>query len=171
MKLGPNKTVEDNAPPAMSAMAIGFIGRSFPFRGGRFRRVPHLLRSVKCMKRYLSSCLYLGILLVTGCVTADFKVVDALRPGMSQAEAQRTIASFGFQRGEALTRSESGWPTELQSNSGLAKRAAYEENRLQEKISAAEFYPVHHGMLGYGELFLFYGVDGKLRSYYRHQIN
>jgi hypothetical protein len=43
----PNQPVEDNAPPAASAMVIGFMDRSFLFRGWRFQRVPHLLRSAK----------------------------------------------------------------------------------------------------------------------------
>jgi hypothetical protein len=110
-------------------------------------------------------------LLLAGCVTADFKVVDALHAGMSQAEAQTTILSYGFQREDSVTRPESGWPMDRNSSSDLAWRAGFEENRLKERLSLAEVYPVYHGMLGYGELFLFYGEDGKLRSYYRRQIN
>jgi major membrane immunogen (membrane-anchored lipoprotein) len=110
-------------------------------------------------------------LLLTACVTNDFKVVDALRRGMDPAEANATIASFGFQRRESLSRPQGGWPTKRGAFSDLAWRAGVEETRVKEEIASAEFYPVHHGLLGYGELFLFYGKEGKLVSYYRHQIN
>lgn len=123
------------------------------------------------MIRYSVTWLLSATFLLVGCVTADFKVVDALRRGMSQAEAQTTIASYGFQREESLSRSESGWPVKRRSSRDLAWRAVLEEHRLKERISLAEYYPVYHGMRGFGELFLFYGEDGKLFSYYRHQIN
>ena len=90
---------------------------------------------------------------------------------MSQAQAKATIKLYGFDRQELMRRSENGWPTNLGSSSELARRAASEESRLKERVSFAEFYPVGHGILGYGELFLFYGENGRLRSYYRHQIN
>ena len=109
--------------------------------------------------------------LLAGCATADFKVVDALHPGMSQSEAQATIASYGFALKDSMRRPESGWTGNDSSPWQLATRAAFQEKELSERVSLVEYYPVYHGMLGYGQLFLFYGEDGKLRSHYRHQIN
>ena len=139
--------------------------------GHPWRRVGDPSRSTKAMMCCARVCLFSASLLLAGCVTADFKVIDALHTGMSQAEAQTTIASYGFQRKDSVNRPESGWPTDRKFSSDLAWRAGLEESRLKERLSFAEFYPVYHGMLGYGELFLFYGEDGKLRSHYRHQIN
>jgi hypothetical protein len=119
--------------------------------------------------RFLSSVC--AAFLLAGCTTADFKVVDALHPGMSQAEAQATIASYGFALKDSMRRPENGWPQNDNSPWQLATRAAFQEKELNERVALAEFYPVYHGMLGYGHLFLFYGEDGKLRSHYRHQIN
>ena len=39
-----NKTVEDNAPPAVSAERVGLFRRPLLYRGGGCQRVPHLLR-------------------------------------------------------------------------------------------------------------------------------
>ena len=38
-------------------------------------------------------------------------------------------------------------------------------------IERAEYYPVFHGMLGYGQLFLFYDAGERLVEFYRVNIN
>jgi hypothetical protein len=112
-----------------------------------------------------------ALLLLAGCVTADFKVVDALRFGMTADEARATIASFSFERESALERPDSGWPAADGSFTDLAGRARAREVKLQVIIQRAEYYPVHHGLLGFGQLFLFYDDRGRLVDFYRHQIN
>ena len=107
---------------------------------------------------------------VVGCKTNDFKVVDALRVGMSQEEARTTISAYGFERREFLIRPTNGWPS-VQTVMDLPKRAAAVEERRRTTIESAEYYPVHHGLFGFGELFLFYGSDGRLVEFYRHHIN
>jgi hypothetical protein len=123
------------------------------------------------MKRHWLVIAVFAASLLAGCATADFKVVDALHPGMGEAEARATIASFGFDLNASLRRPESGWPERSSSPWQLDERAAFEEKNLSQRISVAEYYPVYHGMFGFGQLFLFYGEDGKLRSHYRRQIN
>ena len=115
--------------------------------------------------------LILMMVLLSACVTNDFKVVDALRVGMTQDEAQSTIAAFGFERKEALGRPESGWPVSGETFTNLPGRAHWIENEQKKRVATAEYYPVHHGLFGSGELFLFYGTDGRLMKFYRHQIN
>lgn len=119
--------------------------------------------------------LYIPILLVTlgltGCATNDFKVVEALRKGMSQDEARTTIANHGFARKEVLARPATGWATAEKSYTRLGERAEYMEKQLGTIVSSAEYYPVYHGMFGFGELCLFYDVEGRLIHFYRHQIN
>jgi hypothetical protein len=113
----------------------------------------------------------LMMVLLSACVTNDFKVVDALRVGMTQDEARSTIASFGFQREEALSRPESGWPVSEKGFTNLPGRAHRIENEQKKRVAITEYYPVHHGLLGFGQLFLFYGTDGRLMKFYRYQIN
>jgi hypothetical protein len=109
--------------------------------------------------------------LLCGCVSADFKVVDALRTGMTEAEAQSAIASFGFQRNEHLIRPPNGWPAERGDFTALAWRAGMIETQKNQIVAIAEYYPVHHGFVGAGQLFLFYDANGKLLEFYRYQIN
>ena len=45
------------------------------------------------------------------------------------------------------------------------------ENKIGKKIGTVEYYPVHHGILGFGMLFLFYDSNEKLVYFYRKQIN
>jgi len=109
-------------------------------------------------------------LMVSGCVTKDFKVVDALRAGLTKEEAKVTIASFGFERSQILERPGSGWISDG-TFTNLPGRARAIEERTKKKIMTAEYYPVGHGLLGAGQLFLFYDQDGRLAEFYRHQIN
>ena len=115
--------------------------------------------------------LVLMMALLPACVTNDFKVVAALRVGMTQDEARSTIASFGFQRDEALSRPESGWPESGKDFTNLPVRAHWIEREQKARVAIAEYYPVQHGLLGFGQLFLFYGTDGRLMKFYRRQIN
>lgn len=121
--------------------------------------------------KVLHISILLAMLALTGCVTNDFKVVDALRKGMSKDEARTTIANYGFARQQALERPTAGWTTAEKSYTGLAERADWTEKHLGTIIGSAEYYPVHHGMFGYGELCLFYDAEGRLIDFYRHQIN
>jgi hypothetical protein len=109
-------------------------------------------------------------LVFSGCVTKDFKVVDALRAGLTKEEAKATIASFGFERSQVLERPASGWASEG-TFTNLPSRARVAEERSKKTIATAEYYPVGHGLLGAGQLFLFYGEDGRLVDFYRYQIN
>lgn len=109
-------------------------------------------------------------LLISGCVTKDFKVVDALRAGLTKEEAKGTIASFGFERSEILERPADGWVSDG-TFTNLPSRAHFVEERTKKKIVTAEYYPVGHGMFGAGQLFLFYDESGHLIEFYRYQIN
>jgi len=130
------------------------------------------------MKLHANKALFVKRLLLaaafcasTGCVTNDFKVVDALRPGMNQAEAMETIASYGFKREAAKTKPSGGWPEEDGTMSNLTGRALAMETKILKNIETAEVYPVHHGLLGYGLLYLFYDANGTLVEFYRRQTN
>ena len=118
----------------------------------------------------LLGCCVAAILLGGGCKTNDFKVVDALRTGMSQEEARGTISGYGFERGEFLVRPADGW-SGAQTTMNLPERTAAVEERRQTRIGSAEYYPVTHGFLGYGQLFLFYDENGRLVEFYRININ
>ena len=109
--------------------------------------------------------------LIAGCAaTDDFKVVEALHKGMSMQEAKTTIESYSFQRHSIITRSKEGWE-ESDDITDLSKRALRVEEKLNITIETAEYYPVSHGILGFGQLFLFYDKEGSLVYYYRKQIN
>jgi len=90
---------------------------------------------------------------------------------MSQTEAKETIASFGFKRELFKARPTDGWPVKDGTFQNLSGRALNVEKRQQQRIESAEVYPVGHGLLGYGLLYLFYGSDGRLVHFYRYQIN
>lgn len=129
----------------------------------------------KLSRTWLPRLLCAGFLFafaLSGCVTNDFKVVDALRVGMTPEEAEATIKSYGFTRTEAIDRPDGGWPTEAKTFIGaVGWRAGRQEAHTGKRVRRVEYYPVTHGLLGFGELFLFYGDDGKLMDFYRHQIN
>jgi len=120
--------------------------------------------------RWTHAILILITALGAGCVTNDFKVVDALRPGLSHSEAADIIAGYGFEKESATDRPRQGWQRDG-TFENLGGRAAAVEQKLQQPVSAVELYPVHHGVLGYGLLFLFYGADERLLHFYRYQIN
>lgn len=123
------------------------------------------------MKRIAAFVFALSALLIAGCVTKDFKVVDALHVGMSPEEAKATIHAYGFELAASLHRPAGGWPKERKTFDATDWRAGREEERSGKQVSLVEFYPVGHGLLGAGQLFLFYGDDGRLMYFYRYQIN
>lgn len=108
---------------------------------------------------------------LAGCATKDFKVVDALEKGITQAEAKEIISSYGFTVEQSLTRPEAGWPASDDTFVNLPGRAKRVEEQQESVVSKAEYYPVGHGMFGFGQLFLFYNAEGKLLHFYRYQIN
>jgi hypothetical protein len=122
------------------------------------------------IRKPLLTLLAFALLIGAGCTTDDFKVVDALHTGMSREEARATISAYGFERREFLTRPEAGWSS-VQTMMDLPKRAAAIEERRRIPVGSAEYYPVGHGLMGFGELFLFYDVEGRLVEFYRHNIN
>ncbi len=124
------------------------------------------------MKSLAKIVALLAALLLVGCVTKDFKVVDALHAGMAPEEARAAIQAYGFALGGAIDRATSGWPKEREKAfADTGWRAGREEERTGKRIVRAEYYPVGHGFLGAGELYLFYGEDERLISFYRYQIN
>ena len=123
---------------------------------------------MKCFAAFVLAC---SVFVVAGCVTKDFKVVDALHLGMSPDEAKSVIQAYGFQMAESLDRPAEGWPQEKETFVDARWRAGREEVRADKRVSRVEFYPVGHGLLGAGQLFLFYGEDGRLMNFYRYQIN
>jgi hypothetical protein len=90
---------------------------------------------------------------------------------MSRSQAQEIIASFGFGRKQELERPLEGWPESDKTFTNLPGRAHAMEKQLQQRVATAEYYPVGHGLLGSGQLFLFYDADGRLIDFYRRQIN
>ena len=112
------------------------------------------------------------IFTVVGCGESnDFKVVDELSEGMTREQAGKTIESYGFRRELSLSRPAAGWPHTDESFDELPVRAKQVEEELSTTIEYAEYYPVHHGLLGFGQLFLFYDESGRLVKHYRRQIN
>ena len=89
---------------------------------------------------------------------------------MTREEARATIASFSFQRDKALDRPESGWVSD-HTFLDLPRHARTVEEKLSKTISTVEHYPVHHGLLGFASLMLFYDESGRLVHFYRDQIN
>ncbi|MDT7042080.1 hypothetical protein [Candidatus Nitronereus thalassa] len=98
-------------------------------------------------------------------------VVDALSKGMTREQADETIESYGFQRELSLNRPDKGWPDTDESFENLPWRAKLVEDERNTTIAHAEPYPVSHGLLSFGQLFLFYYESGCLVKYYQRQIN
>lgn len=115
--------------------------------------------------------LALFALLFAGCATNDFKVVDALRVGMTREEAQAAIAAYSFKRDQEFDRPLAGWPESDSTLTNLPGRARVAEEETKTTIASAECYPVGHGAFGFGQLFLFYDASGRLVHFYRRQIN
>jgi hypothetical protein len=90
---------------------------------------------------------------------------------MTQEQARSTIASYGFEREEVLQRPESGWSDTPVDWVAMSVRAGRVETELGQRVSKVGYYPVYHGILGFGQLFLFYDEDRRLASFYRKQIN
>ena len=108
---------------------------------------------------------------LAGCVTNDFKVVDALQVEMDRKEARTTIGSYGFEVKEILERPIEGWSKNDDTFTNLPGRAKYVEERSGKIVKVAEYYPVGHGFLGFGQLFVFYDSEEKIVDFYRRQIN
>lgn len=123
------------------------------------------------MKRLCTILTPFFFLVLGGCVTNDFKVVEALKEGITQAEAKEIITSYGFTIEQSITRPEKGWPDTDESFVNLPGRVKRIEEEKRSIVSKAEYYPVSHGMVGFGQLFLFYDEEGKLLYHYRRQIN
>lgn len=125
---------------------------------------------INSRKRILA-VLLVAVLGLAGCATPnDFKVVEALHVGMTRAEADQTIQQHGFKRQETVVRPSGGWAN-IQTTMHLPERAAAVEQRRGLVIERAEYYPVFHGMLGFGQLFLFYDAGERLVEFYRININ
>jgi hypothetical protein len=120
--------------------------------------------------RIFVSILSFSVFVLAGCKTNDFKVAEALRKGMSQAEARTTITAYGFKRSEFLIRPPRGWTT-IQTVKGLPKLAHAAEELVGVTVGSAEYYPVGHGLMGWGDLFLFYDTHERLVHFYRVNIN
>jgi hypothetical protein len=121
--------------------------------------------------RSTSCAVVIALAALTSCSSNDFKVLDALETGMTKAEAAKTIESFGFKRQAAVERPPNGWPETDGTAVNIPRVARLTEARLHQPVQFAEYYPVHHGLLGFGELFLFYDADGRLIHFYGHRIN
>lgn len=123
------------------------------------------------MKRLCNILVPVFILVLAGCVTNDFKVVEALKEGITASEAKEIITSYGFTIEQSLSRPEEGWHETDESFVNLPGWAKRIEEEKRSIVSKAEYYPVGHGMFGFGQLFLFYDEEGKLLYHYRRQIN
>jgi len=127
--------------------------------------------SSRSMKTIPCSSIVACLSLFAGCVTNDFKVVEALEIGLEMSEVETVVAAYGFNKEQSLTRPDDGWPETDDSYTNLAGRAEVVEDSKGIEIHQADYYPVGHGFLGYGWLFTFFDQDGKLVHYYRKQIN
>lgn len=111
-------------------------------------------------------------LILSGCTTNDFRAIDSLHEGLTQRQARESIEKFGFTSHESeVERPASGWPEKGEGYFDVGWRAGLAEKNIHKPISFAEAYPVSHGLLGYGWIYLFYDADKTLIHYYRLQIN
>lgn len=120
-----------------------------------------------------ASCLIPIIaLLFFGCTTDDFRAVDSLREGVTQNQARESIERFGFtSREPEVERPAAGWTKQGKGYFDVGWRAGLAEEKIHKPIYFAEAYPVSHGLLGYGWIYLFYDSERILVHYYRLQIN
>src|SRR3954466_6470606 len=82
-----------------------------------------------------------AVALFAGCVTNDFKVVDALKRGMTPQEAQATITAFGFTLARSLARPATGWPVERKTFDAADWRAGREEGLSGKQSHWWSFIP------------------------------
>jgi hypothetical protein len=116
--------------------------------------------------------LLLIAMLLAGCTSNDFRAVGDLRVGLPRSQARAEIEKYEFKQKEAeVVKPASGWPVEGKGYLDVALRAGVAEKKIKKEIFSAEAYPVTHGFLGYGWIYLFYDKDGVLIDYYRLQIN
>jgi hypothetical protein len=115
--------------------------------------------------------LIITALFSTGCVTNDFKVVDALHRGMAREDANAVINRHGFRLGETWTRPAGGWTDDSHTLLKPHLRAQAVESQYHTEVKRLDHYDVGHGLMGYGWLFLFYDERDVLIDFYRHQIN
>jgi hypothetical protein len=109
--------------------------------------------------------------LLTGCTTNDFEVLKAIQPGMTSMSARKAIRAYGFEIEECIKRPVNGWPSEREDFVAAGWRAGRIEAIRGSVVTSVESYPVGHGLLSAGQLFLFYGEDNRLLEFYRYQIN
>ena len=92
---------------------------------------------------------------------------------MTAREARSTVETFGFKRSLHERRPSTGWASEDPQHPlpNLPGRAKAQEERLGIHFSEVDYYPVSHGLMGFGMLFLFYDTHGRLAHHYRYHIN
>jgi hypothetical protein len=144
----------------------------FPWTRGIGHEGPRLPCSSKGREVFMGRFLLVSVVVCSllGCITNDFEVLDALQVGMTQADAKGTMASHGFPGHTTEIRPAGGWVA-TKTFEDLPGRALAVERKLQTTIETGEAYPVGHGLLGAGVVYLFYGTDGRLVHFYRWQIN
>ena len=108
---------------------------------------------------------------LSGCATNDFKVLDALHPGMTRAEATSTVESFSFSIFASAIRPIDGWTDSVKHKLDIYWWAQWAEDKMQEPVERVDLFPVGHGILGMGELYLFYNNTDHLIYFYRLNIN
>lgn len=104
------------------------------------------------------------LLLLTACSSNTYKVVDALKPGMTPDEARTAIQSYGFTQATSLTRPADGWPKAPESFVSPGWKAGQMETRIGKQVHRVEYYPLAEGAV---QLFLFYSEEGRLLTYHR----
>lgn len=114
--------------------------------------------------------LLLSIVCLVGCKTNDFRIVEDIQKGMSKETVHSKCSSYGFKSRERLIRPDQGWSA-IQSIMGLPEKAEAIEKQLHGVVKSAEYYPVTHGFLGFGELYVFYDDKDQVVDFYRIQIN
>ena len=114
--------------------------------------------------------LLLSIVCLTGCKTNDFRIVEEIQKGMSKETVHSKCSAYGFESRERLIRPDEGWSA-IKTFMDLPEQAAAIEKQLNITVKSAEYYPVTHGVFGYGQLFVFYDEKDQVVDFYRVQIN